>query len=74
MSIRGIDTQVMAHRATDYVKDASATLRRNDTNHDLQARLNNVETALKQEQVQTLEQKEAARIRAEERKQKEVRF
>ena len=71
MAIRGIDTQVMAHRATEYVKDASAMLRRNDINHDVQAHLNKLESALKQEQVQTLQQKEAARIRTEERKQRD---
>lgn len=72
MAMRGIDAQVMLHRTAEYVKDANAMLRRNDITHDVQAHLNNVETALKQEQVLSLQQKEAARIRLEERKRQEA--
>lgn len=71
MAIRGIDAQVMAHRVTDYVRDASAALRRNDMNQDFLAHQNRVLTALASEQVQTLQQKEPPRVHVDEQTQRD---
>lgn len=67
MSIKGIDTQVMAHRVTEYVKDASAQLRRSEVNQDFLAHQNRALAELAKGQVAHLEQKEPAVINLLER-------
>lgn len=67
MSMKGIDAQVMAHRTTEYVKDASAQLRRNDINQDFLAQQGKALAHEAQEQVAHLEQKEGPRVQVGER-------
>lgn len=69
MSMKGIDAQVMAHRTTDYVKDASAQLRRNEMNQDFLAQQSKALSQEAQGQVAHLEQKEGPRVQVGEREQ-----
>ncbi len=71
MSIRGIDGQMMITRTTDFARDASVQLRRGEVSQDYLAYQNKVLSDMQKEQVSGLEQKEEARVKADERKERE---
>lgn len=69
MSLRGIESQMIINRTSDYAREASAQIRRGELAQDYLAHQNKVLSDIQKEQVSHLESKEAARIRLDERKE-----
>ena len=66
MSIRGIDTQIMITRSSDFAKDASAMQKRPEVTQDYQAIHARQNEAVQQKRVQHTSESEMERLRADE--------
>ena len=65
MSIRGIDTQIMITRATDFVKDTSAIQRHPETSQEHLANQGKIESTIDQSRVKETTESEMENIRTD---------
>ena len=62
MSVKGIDAQVMLHRVTEYSKDASVQMRKNDSFQDFLTMKNIVDSENSRNQVISTYKTEGSRV------------
>lgn len=63
--IKGIDAQVITHRVTEYSKEVSAALRRDDLANEFADRLNKLNAQQEAKTVSQLEKAEHSRVNAD---------